>query len=102
MELPIFNTYMNFFLPSFLLLSQLFLCLFWISLWLRIGVYNTRDQYWVNGLKFTPVHIVRALSFLFFSCLQHPFFKKLCKIAEASKNSDANAQHFLSDSLKHS
>jgi hypothetical protein len=27
-------------------------------------------------------------------CLQHPCFKKLCKIAEASKNSDSNAQHF--------
>jgi hypothetical protein len=79
MELPIFNTYMNFFSPSFLLLSQLFLCLFWISLWPRIGVYNTRDQYWVNGLKFTPVHIVRALSFLFFSFLfYNTLSSKIC------------------------
>jgi hypothetical protein len=26
--------------------------------------------------------------------LQHPCFKNLCKIAQASKNSDSNAQHF--------
>jgi hypothetical protein len=32
-------------------------------------------------------------------CLQHPCFKNLCKIAQASKNSDSNAQHFLSDLL---
>jgi hypothetical protein len=35
-------------------------------------------------------------------CLQHPCFKNLCKIAQASKNSDSNAQHFLSDLLSHS
>jgi hypothetical protein len=29
-------------------------------------------------------------------------FKNLCKIAQASKNSDSNAQHFLSDLLTHS
>jgi hypothetical protein len=34
-------------------------------------------------------------------CLQHPCFKNLCKIARASKNSDSNAQHFLSDLLTH-
>jgi hypothetical protein len=44
--------------------SQLFLCLFWISLWLKNR------------------------------CLQHPCFKNSCKIAQASKNSDSNAQHF--------
>ena len=43
--------------------SQWFLCLFWISLWLKNR------------------------------CLQHPCFKDLCKIAQASKNSDSNAQH---------
>jgi hypothetical protein len=32
-------------------------------------------------------------------CLQH---ENLCKIAEASKNSDSNAQHFLSDLLTRS
>jgi hypothetical protein len=35
-------------------------------------------------------------------CIQHPCFKKLCKIAQASKNSDPNTQHFLSDLLAHS
>jgi hypothetical protein len=40
MELPIFKTYMNF-LSIIYVALQLFLCLFWISLWLRIGVYNT-------------------------------------------------------------
>jgi hypothetical protein len=35
-------------------------------------------------------------------CLQHPCFKHLCKISQASKNSDFNAQHFLSDWLTHS
>ena len=34
--------------------------------------------------------------------LQHPCFKNLCKIAQASKNSDSNAQHFLLDLLTHS
>jgi hypothetical protein len=35
-------------------------------------------------------------------CLQHLCFKNLCKIAQASKNSDSNAQHFLSDLLTRS
>ena len=52
--------------------SQLLLCLFWISLWLGIGVYCTLAS------------------------------KNLCKIAQASKISDSNAQHFLSDLLTHS
>jgi hypothetical protein len=52
--------------------SQLFLCFFWISLWVKN------------------------------KCLQHPCFKNLCKIAQASRNSDSNAQHFLSDLLTHS
>ena len=43
---------------------QLFLCLFWVSLWLK-------NRY-----------------------LQHPCFKNLCKIAQAPKNSDSSAQHF--------
>jgi hypothetical protein len=34
--------------------------------------------------------------------LQHPCFKNLCKITQASKNSDSNAQHLLSDLLTHS
>ena len=40
MELPIFNTYINFFLAITSVASQLVLCLFWISLQLGIGVYN--------------------------------------------------------------
>jgi hypothetical protein len=46
--------------------------LFWISLWLEIRVYNTLPS------------------------------KNMCKIAHASKNSDSNAYHFLSDLLTHS
>ena len=60
------------FLAIIFVASQLFLCLFWISL------------------------------LLWNRCLQHPCFKNLCKIAQASKNSDSNAQHFLSDLLTHS
>jgi hypothetical protein len=52
--------------------SQLFLCFFWIHLWVKNR------------------------------CLQHLCLKILCKIAQASKNSDSNAQHFLSDLLTHS
>ena len=52
--------------------SQLFLCLFWIGLRLK--------NRW----------------------LQHFCFKKLCKIAKASRKSYSNAQHFLSDLLTHS
>jgi hypothetical protein len=72
MELPVFNTFINFSPPSFLVASQLFLCLFWISLRLGIGVSNTLA------------------------------FQNLCKIARASNTSDSNAQHFLSDSLTQS
>jgi hypothetical protein len=60
------------FLAIICVASQLFLCFFWIHIWVK-----TR-------------------------CLQHPCFKNLCKIAQASKNSDSNAQHFLSDLLTHS
>ena len=60
------------FLAIIYVASRLFLCLFWINLWLKNR------------------------------CLQHPCFKNLCKIAQASKNSDSNAQHFLSDWLTHS
>jgi hypothetical protein len=35
-------------------------------------------------------------------CLQHPCFKNMSKIAKASKNSNSNARHFLSDLLTHS
>jgi hypothetical protein len=51
MELPIFKIYMNVSLATICVASQLFLCLFWISLWVKNR------------------------------CLQHPCFKNLCKIA---------------------
>jgi hypothetical protein len=35
-------------------------------------------------------------------CLKQPCFKNSCKIAQGSKSSDSNAQHFLSDLLTHS
>jgi hypothetical protein len=35
-------------------------------------------------------------------CLQHACFKNLGKIAQASRNSNSNAQHFLLDLLTHS
>jgi hypothetical protein len=60
------------FLAIIYVASQLFLCLFWISPWLKN------------------------------KCLQHPCFKILYKIAQASKNSNSNTQHFLSDLLTHS
>jgi hypothetical protein len=74
MELPIFDTYINSstFLAIIYVASQLLFCLFWISLRLGIGVYNTLAS------------------------------KKLCQIAQASKNSNSNTQHFLSDLLTHS
>jgi hypothetical protein len=58
----------------------------WSCLELHVGGF--RDEGW---------------QFLTFGrCLQHPCFKNLCKIAQASKNSDSNAQHFLSDLLTNS
>ena len=71
MELPIFNTYMNF--------SRHHLCCFTV----------------------VPLFVLDK-SMAWNRCLQHPCFKNLCKIAQASKNSDSNAQHFLSDLLTHS
>jgi hypothetical protein len=60
------------FLAIIFVASQLFLCLFWINIWLKN------------------------------KCLQHPCFKNLCKLAQTFKSSDSNAQHFLSDLLTHS
>jgi hypothetical protein len=63
-------------------------------------------------INFSPHHVCRYTVAPLFAldksmawnvrCLQHPCFKILCKIAQASKNSDSNAQHFLSDLLTHS
>ena len=72
MELPIFNTYMMNF-------SHHHFCCFTI---VPLFVWN-KSTAWNR-------------------CLQHPCFKNLCKIAQASKNSDSNARHFLSDLLTHS
>jgi hypothetical protein len=72
MQLPNFKYRHDFSFAIIYVASQLFLCLFWISLWLKNR------------------------------CLQHSCFKILCKIAQASKNSDSNAQHFLLDLLTHS
>jgi hypothetical protein len=71
MELPIFNTYINF--------SRHHSCCFTVAPLFVLG----KSTVWNR-------------------CLQHPCFKNLCKIAQASKNSYSNAQHFLSDLLTHS
>jgi hypothetical protein len=71
MELPLFNTHMNF--------TCHHLCCFTVVPLFVLDKSMTRN-----------------------SCLQHPCFKNLCKIAQASKNSGSNAQHFLSDLLTHS
>jgi hypothetical protein len=69
---PNFQYIHQFFVAIIYVASQLLLCSFWISLRLGIGVYK------------------------------HPCFKNLCKIPQASKDSDSNAQHFLSNFLTHS
>jgi hypothetical protein len=65
MELPIINTYINFFSPSFLLLhSCSFVCFGYVYGLEKIGVYNTLAS------------------------------KTYVKLPKPSKNSDSNAQHF--------
>ena len=71
MELPNFNTYINF--------SRHHFCCFII----------------------VPLFVLNK-STAWNRCLQHPCFKILCKIAQASRNSNSNVQHFLSDLLTHS
>ena len=71
MELPIFNTYMNF--------SRHHLCSFIVA----------------------PLFVLDK-SMVWNRCLHHFCFKNLCKIAQAFKSSDSNAQHFLLDLLTHS
>jgi hypothetical protein len=51
---------------------------------------------------FTIAPFVLDKSTVWNRCPQHPCFKNLCKISQASKNLDFNAQHFLSDLLTHS
>ena len=71
MELPIFNTYINF----------------------------SRHQF--RCFTVAPLFVLDK-STAWNGCLQHPCFKNVYKIAQASKNSDSNTQHFLSDLLTHS
>jgi hypothetical protein len=71
MELPIFNTFINFSCHHF--------CCFTIA----------------------PLFVLDK-STAWNRCLQHPCFKNLRKIAQASIYSDSSAQHFLSDLLTHS
>jgi hypothetical protein len=71
MELPIFDTYINFSCHPF--------CYFTIA----------------------PLFVLDK-STAWNRRLQHPCFKNLCKIAQASKNSHSNTQHFLSGLLTHS
>ena len=71
MELPIFNTYMNF--------SRHHLCCFTVA----------------------PLFVLDK-STAWNRCLQHLCFNNLCKVAQASKNSISNVQHFLSDFLTYS
>jgi hypothetical protein len=70
---PNFYVHTSTFLAIIYVASQLFLCLFWISLWLRIGVYNTLAS------KISVELLLKA-----------------------SKNTDSNAQHFLWDLQTHS
>jgi len=70
MELPILKYIHG--LAIIYVASHLFLCLFWISLWLRIGVYNTLAS------------------------------KICVKLLKPPKIQIPNAQHFLSDLLTHS
>jgi hypothetical protein len=72
MELPSFSTHINF--PR-----HCTFCCFTIAPWFVLDTSTAWNK-----------------------CLQHPCFKILCKIAQESKNSDSNAQHFLSDLLTHS
>ena len=65
--IPILQYIHQLFLAIIPVASQLLLCLFWTSLRLGIGVYNA-----LASKK-----------------------KNFCKIAQASKNLDSNAQHFL-------
>ena len=72
MELPNFNTFINF--------SRHHFCCFTVAC---LFVLDNKSITWNR-------------------CLQHPCIKNLCKIAQTSKYSDSNPRHFLSDLLTHS
>jgi hypothetical protein len=69
--------------PDYKYIHQLFLAIIFVASQLFIYLFLDKSMAWNR-------------------CLQHPCFKILCKIAQASKHSDSNAQHFLSDLLTHS
>jgi hypothetical protein len=71
---------------------------------MELPISNTYTNFSCHHLCcFTVVSLfVLDKSMAYNRCLQHPCFKNLCKIAQASKNSNSNAQHFLSDLLTHS
>jgi hypothetical protein len=71
MELPVFNTYINF------------------------------PCHHVCCLTVAPLFVLDNPT-AWNRCLQHPCFKNLCKIDQASINSNFNTQHFLLDLLTHS
>jgi hypothetical protein len=106
MELPIFNTFINFYHHRF--------CCFTIASLSRRSLWEVK---WASDLSWGHVVLshrfnsrkiaiycwfVLDKSMAWNRCLQHPCFKNVCKIAQASKNLDSSAQHFLSDLLKHS
>jgi hypothetical protein len=81
------------------------------NFWHLGGVTRWNSQFFNKYMSFSRHHsccfivvplFVLDKSMAYNRCLQHPCFKNLCKIAQASKNSDSNAQHFLSDLLTHS
>jgi hypothetical protein len=75
------------------------------------GVTRWNTQFFIHTWTFSFHHLccfiviplfVLDKSMTWNKCLQHPCYKTLCKIAQASQNSDSNTQHFLSDLLTHS
>ena len=71
MELPSFNTFINF--------SRHRFCCFTVASLFGLDKSTAWDR-----------------------CPQHPCYRNLCKITQASKNSSSNVHHFLSDLLTHS
>ena len=71
MELPFFNTYINF----------------------------SRHHFYCFTVA--PLFVLDK-STTWNKCLHHPCFKNLYKITQASKNSNSNSPHFLSNLLTHS
>ena len=67
---------------------------------MELSIFNTYmnfSHHYLCYFRVAPLFVLDK-SMAWNRCLQHPCFKKFCKIAQASKNSDSNAQHFLLDS----